>query len=57
MPTSTDADLLSTGADGTAYRLLIPERVRAVAGPGRRERLEVSSEALRLMSVPKRAQL
>ncbi|WP_137120553.1 fumarate hydratase [Segeticoccus rhizosphaerae] len=50
MPEFTYADLLPTGADDTAYRLVTTEGVRAVAGPGGRTFLEVAPEALRLLT-------
>jgi fumarate hydratase class I len=43
-------DLLPIGPDDTAYRLLSTEGVRATAGPGGREFLEIDPEALRLLS-------
>jgi fumarate hydratase class I len=50
VPEFTYADLLPTGADDTAYRLVTTEGVRAVAGPGGRTFLEVAPEALRLLT-------
>lgn len=43
-------DLLPVGADDTAYRLLTTEGVEVVDGPGGRQFLEVTPEALRLLS-------
>jgi fumarate hydratase, class I len=43
-------DLLPLGADHTTYRLLTSEGVRTVAGPDGREFLEVTPEALRLLT-------
>ena len=43
-------DLLPTGEDETAYRLLTTEGVRTIEGPGGRTFLEVDDEALRLLS-------
>jgi fumarate hydratase class I len=43
-------DLLPTGADQPAYRLLTSEGVRTVEGPGGRQFLEVDPEALRLLT-------
>lgn len=43
-------DLLPVGADDTAYRLLTTEGVEEVDGPGGRRFLEVTPEALRLLS-------
>ncbi len=43
-------DLLPTGEDETAYRLLTTEGVRTVEGPAGRTFLEVDEEALRLLS-------
>ena len=43
-------DLLPLGADNTAYRLLTSEGVRTFEGPDGREFLEVSPEALRLLT-------
>ncbi|WP_299447680.1 fumarate hydratase [uncultured Phycicoccus sp.] len=44
------ADLLPVGADETPYRLLTTEGVEVVDGPGGRRFLEVSPEALRLLT-------
>jgi fumarate hydratase, class I len=43
-------DMLPTGPDETAYRLLTTEGVRTVEGPGGRTFLEVDDEALRLLT-------
>jgi fumarate hydratase class I len=43
-------DLLPVGADETAYRLLTTEGVEVVEGPGGRRFLQVSPEALRLLT-------
>ncbi|MBM6400050.1 fumarate hydratase [Phycicoccus sonneratiae] len=43
-------DLLPVGADETPYRLLTTEGVEVVEGPGGRRFLQVSPEALRLLS-------
>ncbi len=43
-------DLLPTGEDETAYRLLTTEGVRTIEGPAGRTFLEVDDEALRLLS-------
>ena len=43
-------DLLPTGADETAYRLLTTDGVRTALGPGGRTFLEVDPEALRLLT-------
>ncbi|MEO7754816.1 MAG: fumarate hydratase [Terracoccus sp.] len=43
-------DLLPIGADETPFRLLTTEGVRTVEGPGGRTFLEVSPEALRLLT-------
>ena len=43
-------DLLPTGEDETAYRLLTTEGVRTIDGPGGRTFLAVDDEALRLLS-------
>ncbi|GAA1232806.1 fumarate hydratase [Oryzihumus leptocrescens] len=50
MPEFVYEDLLPTGADQTAYRLLTSEGVRTVEGPGGRQFLEVDPEALRLLT-------
>ncbi len=49
-PSFDYTDMLPTGEDGTAYRLLTTEGVRTVEGPGGRTFLEVSGEALRLLA-------
>ena len=43
-------DLLPTGSDDAAYRLLTTEGVEVVDGPGGRRFLQVAPEALRLLS-------
>jgi fumarate hydratase class I len=43
-------DLLPVGADNTTYRLLTTEGVRKVKGPDGREFLQVTPEALRLLT-------
>ena len=50
MPEFDYTDMLPTGDDGTAYRLLTAEGVRTVDGPDGRSFLEVSGEALRLLA-------
>ncbi|MGN6636253.1 MAG: fumarate hydratase [Oryzihumus sp.] len=50
MPEFVYEDLLPTGPDHTAYRLLTTEGVRTVEGPGGRMFLEVDPEALRLLT-------
>ena len=50
MPEFRYADMLPTGADDTAYRLLTSEGVRVVEGSGGRSFLEVDPEALRLLT-------
>lgn len=50
MPEFDYTDMLPTGDDGTAYRLLTTEGVRTVEGPDGRSFLEVSGEALRLLA-------
>lgn len=50
MPEFDYTDMLPTGDDGTAYRLLTTEGVRTVEGPDGRTFLEVSGEALRLLA-------
>ncbi|WP_256837998.1 fumarate hydratase [Ornithinimicrobium faecis] len=50
MPEFRYADMLPTGGDDTAYRLLTSESVRVVEGPGGRSFLEVDPEALRLLT-------
>ncbi len=44
------ADLLPVGADETPYRLLTTEGVEVVEGPGGRRFLDVSPEALRMLT-------
>ncbi len=49
-PSFDYTDLLPVGDDGTEYRLLTAEGVRAVDGPGGRTFLEVDGEALRMLA-------
>ena len=50
MPEFAYEDMLPTGQDGTAYRLVTSDGVEVVTGPDGTEFLRVSPEALRLLS-------
>ena len=50
MPEFAYEDILPTGQDGTAYRLVTSDGVEVVTGPDGTEFLRVSPEALRLLS-------